>query len=83
MANQQSHLAAKDALIKWAEDKGISPTDFHKATGYTYQHAWNLLRGKEYPGQETVGRMLAAYGPEAAQLISDALNGTAEGQTKA
>ena len=66
---------AKETLIQWAEGRNITPSDFRTATGYSYQHAWNLLRGTLFPTQETVARMLNGYGAEAAQLISDALNG--------
>ncbi|MCW5876494.1 MAG: hypothetical protein KIS85_06385 [Anaerolineales bacterium] len=51
---------------------------------YAYSHAWSLVRGRGRLSAEVVGRLLAAYGPEVAQLVSDALQGVVPaGQQKA
>lgn len=74
MEKNGDKAVAKQALIKWAEDEGITPADFSKTTGYTYQHSWGLLRGKLYPTQATIGRLLSAYGIAPASLIVAALD---------
>jgi hypothetical protein len=68
-------LDAKKALVRWAKEKAITPATFSKATGYSYAHAWGLLKGKRVVTDETVGRTLAAFGHAPAKLLSDALNG--------
>ena len=77
-----NQAAAKKILDQWLADQKISITDFSKALDYHYTWAWSLVRGKAPLRSEFIGRMLAAYGPEAAQLINDALNGAAESQPK-
>lgn len=70
--NQQ---LAKSALCRWAKQAQITPAHFARATGYVYMHAWGLLKGARMPTNDTVARLLAAYGPAPAQLVSDALQG--------
>jgi plasmid maintenance system antidote protein VapI len=57
------------ALRRWAEEGNISPTDFAQVTGYTYQHAYNLLRGNGQVTDDTLGRILRTYGSEVAAEI--------------
>ncbi|MBX3048409.1 MAG: helix-turn-helix transcriptional regulator [Anaerolineales bacterium] len=66
---------AKAALVEWAEANGVTPAEFREKTGCSYMHAWKLLRGNKFPTKDTVARLLAAYGPAPAQLVSDALQG--------
>src|SRR3989304_8205038 len=75
----QKRAAAKAVLIAWAREREITPSIFSKAMGYSYSHAWQLLSENMtvYPTLDLIGRMLAAYGAEEAQLISDSLNGDA------
>lgn len=56
-------------LRRWAELGGISPTDFARVTGYSYQHSYNLLRGNGQVTDETLGRVLRTFGNEAAAEI--------------
>ena len=45
----------------WAEWNGISPNDFAEKLGYTYQYAWNVLRGKGAVRDETLGRLAIGF----------------------
>lgn len=67
----------KSALQRWAEAQGIRPNDFAEKTQYSYQHAYNLLRGSANVTDETLGRLARVYGVEAVQEIL-ALSGDGE-----
>jgi transcriptional regulator with XRE-family HTH domain len=56
-------------LRSWAEKKGIRPSDFARVTGYSYQHAYQLLRGSAEAMDETLGRVARCYGAEAVAEI--------------
>ncbi len=73
IANKQ--IAAKEALRLWLGAEGVTLKRFALAMDYTYPHAWSLVRGQANLSDEFVGRLLAAYGPAPAQLVSDALQG--------
>jgi len=64
--------SAKKALQNWAADNGITPAAFAEKTGFSYQHAWNLLKGSTSPTDATLGRIVMAYGAEAAKKIASA-----------
>jgi transcriptional regulator with XRE-family HTH domain len=64
--------SAKQALQNWATDNGVTPAAFAEKTGFSYQHAWNLLKGSTYPTDATLGRFVMAYGAEAAKKIAAA-----------
>jgi plasmid maintenance system antidote protein VapI len=53
----------------WASQEAIRPKDFAKKTGYSYQHAYNLLKGKGLVSDETMGRISRTYGPSAVSEI--------------
>lgn len=53
----------------WAEWNGISPGDFAEELGYTYQHAWNVLRGKGEVRDETLGRLAIGFDIEALEIV--------------
>jgi hypothetical protein len=71
----QERVKAKQALQRWAGHNHIRPVEFQRRTGYTYQHAWNLLRGPSLVTMETIGRLLLSYGPEAAEEVARVLRG--------
>jgi hypothetical protein len=58
-----------DGLRKWAEKNGIRPADFAKVTGFSYQHAHNVLRGMTEATDETLGRVARCYGADAVAEI--------------
>lgn len=64
--------SAKQALQNWATDNGVTPAAFAEKTGFSYQHAWNLLKGTTCPTDATLGRFVMAYGAAAAQKIASA-----------
>ncbi len=66
------NVSAKQALQSWATDNGVTPAAFAEKTGFSYQHAWNLLKGTTYPTDATLGRFVMAYGAVAAQKIAAA-----------
>jgi transcriptional regulator with XRE-family HTH domain len=49
-------------FLDWAKRNGISPKEFAARTGYSYMHAWNLLRGSVDVTAETLGRIAIGYG---------------------
>ncbi len=61
----------KTALQNWANRNGITAAKFARATGYSYQHAWNLLAGVTDPTPETLGRIVIAYGIKSAAPIAN------------
>lgn len=65
----------KQILQTWAEKHDISPTALMRYTGYSYQHAWDLLRGTREVNEGTIGRILtkvpSEIGAELYQAISD------------
>lgn len=52
----------KMALRKWAFANEITPAQFAKRTGFTYQYAWGLISGDEIPTVQTLGTILVSYG---------------------
>lgn len=59
----------------WALRESIRPADFARKTGFSYQHAYNLLSGSGRVSDETLGRISRTYG---AQVLDEILNGKAE-----
>jgi hypothetical protein len=53
----------------WATRENIRPIDFSRKTGYSYQHAFNLLNGTGRATDETIGRIGRTYGAEAVGII--------------
>lgn len=58
----ERNLALKAALRKWADDRGLTPADFARATGYSYNHAYQLLKGEMPVTDATVGRLVMVWG---------------------
>jgi len=59
----------KETLVRWAEVRGVTPAMLAKWTGWSYQHAWDLLRGKRDVTVENVGRVvMTAPCEDAAEL---------------
>ena len=58
-----------EGLRSWAEGRAITPAEFARKTGYSYQHAFNVLRGGSEATDDTLGRVTRCYGPEAAMEI--------------
>lgn len=58
-----------DSLRRWAERNGIRPADFARATGFSYQHAFNVLKGTSEATDETLGRVARCYGADAVAEI--------------
>lgn len=63
-------MTAKQALQDWAAKTRVTPTEFARKMGYTYNHAYQLLRGNVEVTLETLGRFVVAYGAKAAQPIA-------------
>jgi len=59
----------KAGLVAWAERDGISPAEFSRRTGYSYNHAYQLLRGQAAVTTDTLGRVFVAYGMEVVRDI--------------
>jgi transcriptional regulator with XRE-family HTH domain len=53
----------------WAAYNGIDPNEFAERLGYSYQHAWNVLRGKGEVRDETLGKIALGFDAEALQDI--------------
>lgn len=69
-------VTPKQALIKWADDKQITPPSFSREMGYTYQHAYQLLRGQADVTFELLGRMAVVYGADTIAPIVSAMRET-------
>jgi hypothetical protein len=54
---------------RWAEIRAITPANFARETGYSYQYAYSLLRGSAEVRDDTMGRILRVYGCDAAAEI--------------
>lgn len=50
------------ALGVWAKKKSIRPTDFEDAMGWTYNHAWRIIKGRDPFTEAAYGRFIQAYG---------------------
>lgn len=61
----------KDTLPAWCDEHGISITEFAEKMGYTYAHAWGVLRGKVPASVTIVGQFVLAFGLEAARELLD------------
>lgn len=64
-----SEVDLKAALQRWAEEKGISPAEFARALDYSYNHAYQLLRGDLPVTVETIGRMALAFDAQEVQKL--------------
>ncbi len=64
-----SEYDLKHAVQAWAKQREIRPTDFAKATGYSYNHAYQVLLGDAAVTAETLGRITLAYGAGAVMEI--------------
>lgn len=60
----------KERLQEWAERNGIRPADFAREMGYSYNHAYQLLRGNAEVTTDMLGRMVLAYGADAVREIT-------------
>lgn len=69
MDNAESQGELKVGLQVWAEKHQISPADFARMTGYSYNHAYQLLRGDAAVADEVIGRIARTYGTETAEEI--------------
>ena len=59
----------KTSLREWAEKQNVTPAEFARVTGYSYNHAYQLLRGDAAVTTEVIGRIIVTYGPEVAGEI--------------
>lgn len=62
----------KQALRDWAMRNKLSTKSIAQATGYSYQHVWNLLYGSTEPTDETLGRIVANFGPARTRSVAQA-----------
>lgn len=69
MKTRQNMGDLKAGLRAWAEEMQISPAEFARVTGYSYNHAYQLLRGDAAVTTEVIGKITVTYGPEAAATI--------------
>lgn len=59
------------AVRSWANEKLISPADFARQCGYSYNHAYQMLKGEQSASVETIGRIALNYGvDDVADVIS-------------
>lgn len=68
-ATQKIRMPLKQAMTQWCEIKGISPADFSKTMGITYQHAWGLLSGEREFSDAMLGLFVKSYGVDAAKEV--------------
>lgn len=58
------------ALRIWAKRKNIRPVDLQRALGWSYSHAWGVLRGSYKFSQEAYGHFFMVYGlPELEEIL--------------
>jgi hypothetical protein len=72
---QGAHMAdfdkskLKTALNEWVKKHNLTIVMFSEKMGYTYTHAWSLLRGRVDFTTEVFGRFVFAYGIDAGQEL--------------
>lgn len=71
-------LTPKQALQDWAKKTGITSTKFANDMSYTYNYAYQLLKGDADVTLETLGRFVVTYGTVAAQPIAAAFQDEAD-----
>ncbi len=59
----------KRALQVWADEHDITPALFSKTAQYSYNHAYQMLKGALEVSDNTIGRIARYYGAEAAAEI--------------
>jgi hypothetical protein len=50
------------ALAVWAKRKNLRPADFEDAMGWSYNHSWRVLRGRDKFTPSAYGQFILAYG---------------------
>lgn len=73
ITGEKELMTAKEILMEWAREKGITPARFTALTGYTYPHSWGLLSGKREPTTDTLGRLVKAGYASVAERIAKAM----------
>ncbi len=59
------------AVRSWAIDKEISPAEFARQLGYSYNHAYQMLKGDGAASVETIGRIAINLGTsEVADILA-------------
>ena len=53
---------SKQILQDWTRKRNITPALLSKQTGFSYQHAWNIIDGETEISFETLGVLLIVYG---------------------
>jgi hypothetical protein len=71
--SETKHTSAKTALKTWMEQNKITPAVFARATGYSYNHAYQLLRGQARVSEAVVARLLLGFGQQIATEVATAL----------
>jgi predicted transcriptional regulator len=71
-----SIIDLKAGLKEWAERHAISAPEFQRKMGYSYNHAYQILKGAKDVTSDTLGRIGLAYGGSAVEEI---LSGGKEG----
>lgn len=66
-----SDNALKLALQQWLDEQGLKIPEFANRMGYSYMHAYQLVRGNGKVTAETLGRIVLYYSPEAAAEIKN------------
>lgn len=72
MTEQTVMMSEEDLAVKfleWAERRGLGPKDFSIKMDYSYNHAAMMLRGEVRFGYLQLGRLVQAYGLNAAAEI--------------
>lgn len=66
----------KQILQTWADVHQITPAKLQRLTGYSYQHAWDMLAGTREVTVEAIGRILANIPAEVGQDLYQAISGS-------
>jgi len=53
------------AVRGWTEMAAITPAKFARSLGYSYNHAYQMLKGEGTASVETVGRIAIHFGADA------------------
>lgn len=62
------------AVRAWAAEKEISPADFARQCGYSYNHAFQMLKGEQTASVETIGRIAINYGADEVSEVLKRIN---------
>jgi hypothetical protein len=65
MNQEEVNSRMTKALAVWAKRHNMRPVDFEDGMGWSYNHAFNVLRGKYIFSPEAYGTFIRSYGMSA------------------